>query len=854
MAQYLSIKKRYPGTILLFRLGDFYEMFYEDAKVASQVLGIALTGRFAGENRVPMAGIPVQRAQTYIARLLEAGHRLAVCEQLEDPAQAQGRIVERGVVRVITPGTLVEEIPLDERRNNHLASLSWDGHRGALGWCDLSTGSFQVEAIPDRYRLFDELTRIAPAELLAPEDLNPALRNEVSRGIAGAVTLRPAESYHPARAALAIRKHFETESIEPLGLASPHEVAAAGALLEYLQETQKAPVQHIQRIETYSHDGRMIVDRAAQFALELVESNRDRKVDGTLLSVLDHAATSMGSRKVREWILAPLTDVAKIRQRLDAVQTLLPETNLGPLLRQVGDLERLIARLGSGRASPRDLAALRESLRPLPGIREAIPAGSSLLDELRRKIDPHEPLRALIERAIVDTPPHTLTDGGVIRRGYDPELDRLVGLRDNSQETLRAIERREAERTGIPSLKVAYNSVFGYYIEITNAHAAKVPPDYVRKQTLKNAERYITAELKDLETQILNAEEAARSMERRLFEDLRRQAAGWIAGLQATARALATLDALLSLAEAARKFGYVRPEVDDSRTIEIQEGRHPVLERTLPDAFVPNDLRLDPERRFALITGPNMAGKSTFLRQTAILALMAQMGSFVPARRARIGVCDRIFTRVGASDEIARGVSTFMQEMIETASILRQATDRSLVILDELGRGTSTYDGMSIAWAVCEQLHNAVRARTLFATHYHELVRLAETLPGLRNFHAAVREWKGDVVFLHRIVEGPSNRSYGIHVARLAGLPKEVVDRARRVLEKLEEAAGGFRPQDAVQLSLFASPEASAPPPPHPILQELQTLDTNRLTPLQALEKIDQWIRAMKPVSDPANR
>jgi DNA mismatch repair protein MutS len=827
MAQYHAVKKNHPQEILLFRLGDFYEMFYEDAKTAHRVLGITLTAR----NQVPMAGVPFHSAPNYISRLLKAGFRVAICEQLESPDEADGKIVERDVVRIITPGTLLEEVALDERRHNFLAATNGSG----LAWIDLSTGSFFVEDIGSPQQLFDELSRLAPAECLIPAESGV----QVHEMISGMVT-----PYAPwAFDASTVCSHFGVRELTGFGIESKSGAACAGALLSYLKETQKGPLEHIRRIEKFTADRRMTLDRHTQHALELVETVRDRTVEGSLLHVLDKTETSMGSRMLRDWILAPLKSVEEIVARQDAVQELLSRA---PQLKSIGDLERLVARLGSGRGTPRDLAGLRDALAPLPELKTSFRPKSTLLAELRESISTHDELRALLLRALTDAPPHTLADGGVIRKGFDKELDQLTELRDNARGILNQLAEREIKRTGIHSLKVGFNSVFGYYIEITNVHAEKVPADYVRKQTLKNAERYITAELKDLETQILNAEESSKKVEKRLFEQVRQQACREISNLQCTARALASLDALIALATSAAQFSYTRPVVDASRVLEIEGGRHPVLERILQGKIVANDTKLDGDKALIdLITGPNMAGKSTYLRQTALIALMAQIGSFVPAARARVGLVDRIFTRVGASDEIARGVSTFMQEMIETANILHNATDKSLVILDELGRGTSTFDGVSIAWAVCEHLHQKTRARTLFATHYHELVALTETLPGVKNLHAAVQEWKQQIVFLYKIVDGATNRSYGIHVAQLAGIPKEVVQRANLILTQLEEMTASTRATSTLQLNLFTA-KPPEPPALHPILQELKCLDPNTLTPLEALQKIAEWIRALK--------
>ncbi len=843
MEQYSAIKARHPDEILLFHLGDFYEMFYEDAKTAARVLQIVLTSRTKGDAKIPMAGIPVRAAQNYVNRLLQAGFRVAVCDQTQDPEDAQG-IVERAVTRIITPGTLVEESILEEKRNNYLAAAVSDGPRTGLAWVDLSTGEFRLEDIPEGH-LADELVRLSPSEILLPSAVAEAQSPLVARASGGIATPWHDWTFDRDNAVRILLEHFRVKTLEGFGVADlGPALAAAGAVLAYLKETQKGPLGHLVRLERHVSEGRMFLDRQTQASLELTATLRTGERKGTLLWVLDRTRTPMGARLLRDWATSPLSRAEDVRARLAAVGELFEHESVRKAaqknLEGVSDLERALARVGSGRANPRDLAGLRASLAPLPELAALRFKAQGLRD---LEIGTHEALAARLGRALADEPPVLLTEGGIIRKGFHEELDRLRSLSTDGKSWIAEFESKEVKRTGIPSLKVSYNRVFGYYIEITNAHQAKVPSDYVRKQTLKNAERYITPDLKDYETTVLNAESRAKELELEIFRELREELAGEIAGLQRTARSLALLDALASLAQVARENNYVRPEVDEGAEMDVRDARHPVLEAVMEEKVVPNDVVVGGARPILLITGPNMAGKSTYIRQAALLALLAQMGSFVPASKARIGIVDRIFTRVGASDELARGQSTFMVEMSETANILNNATTRSLIILDEIGRGTSTFDGVSIAWAVTEHLHEKLRARTLFATHYHELAELGKTLPGVRNLHVAVKEWGDGIVFLHRVAEGPTDRSYGIHVARLAGIPQSVVERSRVILAGLEATTEGARSArkpraaDLHQLALFAPP-APSPAAPDPLRQELASIDPNRLTPIDALKKL----------------
>jgi DNA mismatch repair protein MutS len=840
MEQYSQIKAKHPHEILLFRLGDFYEMFYEDAKTASRVLGIVLTSRSKGEARIPMAGVPYHSAQSYINRLLKAGHRVAICEQTEDAEEAVG-LVDRAVVRVITPGTLVEESILDEKKANYLAAAVADGATVGLAWVDLSTGRFQLEDVTAA-RALDALARLAPSETLLPSAVTES-EGERLAAAGGIVTPFHDWTFDRDNAVRSLCEQFGVRTLAGFGCADlGPAVAAAGAVLAYLKETQRGPLEHLTRLERHVGEGRMFLDRHTQAALELTETMRTGERKGTLLWVLDRTRTPMGARLLRDWVTAPLSRAEEINARLAAVKELFDDAERRKAVQEplgsVSDLERALARVGAGRATARDLTGLRASLQPLPKL-SALSFKSPVLAGL--KVGTHADLAAYLGRALADDPPHLLTEGGLIRKGFDEELDRLRSMATDGKGWIASFESKEVKRTGIGSLKVGYNKVFGYYIEVTNVHREKIPPEYVRKQTLKNAERFITPDLKDYETTILNAESRAKELEYELFGEVRKRVAAEIPALQETARSLAALDALASLAQVARDNRYAMPEVDESAVLDARDVRHPVLEAVQEEEFVPNDVVAGGEKPILLITGPNMAGKSTYIRQAALLVLMAQMGSFVPASRARIGAADRIFTRVGASDEISRGASTFMVEMSETAGILNGATARSLIILDEIGRGTSTFDGVSIAWAVTEFLHERIRARTLFATHYHELAELGETLPGVRNLHVAVKEWGEGIVFLHRMVEGPTDKSYGIHVARIAGIPAGVVERAKMILAGLEALTGESpavrspRTGEMGQLALFRD---LPKPAEDPLRKELAGLDVNTLTPLDALKKL----------------
>jgi DNA mismatch repair protein MutS len=849
MQRYLEVKAQTPGTILLFRIGDFYELFYEDAQTVARVLGLTLTSRDKGSsNPVPMAGFPYHQLDNYLRRLIQAGFRAAVCEQVEDPAIAKG-LVKREVTRVVTPGTLTDDALLDPRESNFLAAVYADRDRHGLAWLELSTGRFAAMEIESQY-LPDELARLAAAECLVPEGSSSLT---VAAGPHTLITPRAPWCFSPAHCRRVLLEHFGTTTLDGFGWnddGSPA-ITAAGALLEYALETQKSALNHIARLEPFVRGSNLLIDEATRRSLELTRTLRDDKREGSLLAVIDETVTPMGARLLADWLSNPLTNGAAISLRLDAVQELAENNVLCQELREslksAYDVQRLTARVATGRASPRDLRFLTNTLELLPRIKAKLCGRrAALLGELETQLDLCADVRLAVETALVDDPPLSLLDGGMIRPGYNAALDELRDLARGGKEWIARYQASEIERTGIPSLKVGFNKVFGYYLEITAAQAAKtpVPADYIRKQTLKNQERFITPALKEHEEKVLRSEQQATSLEQELFQTLRSLVAAQGARLRQTAEVLAQADVLSALAVLAVKGNYCRPELVDEPLLEIREGRHPVLDRLQPTGqFVPNDVLLGHELGLVqIITGPNMAGKSTYIRQAALLTIMAQIGSFVPAKAARIGLADRIFARVGASDELGRGQSTFMVEMTETARILHAATERSVVILDEIGRGTSTYDGISLAWAVTEFLHDAIGCRTLFATHYHELTELSTTLKNARNWNVAVREDDDGIVFLHKIVDGAADKSYGIHVARLAGIPIQVVERARVILETLEtdhvdrDGLPTVPPRrtnskSERQLELFHVVE-------HPVIDKLRELKPDRMTPLEALETL----------------
>jgi DNA mismatch repair protein MutS len=857
MQQYREMKARDPDALLLFRMGDFYEMFGEDAERGSALLGLTLTTRDKGPNAVPMAGFPHPALESYLAKLVQAGQRAAVCEQVEDPRLAKG-LVKREVVRVVTPGTLTDEALLDPRESNYLAAVVEQRGKLGLAWVDVSTGQFMLMGV-SRKELADEIARLRPAEVLVSETSldAPWVRALRAQSPNLAITQRPSWDFQPEQAQSLLFLQLGTATLAGFGIADDAtEVIAAGALVAYLRETQKSAIGHLIRLTPYHRAHVLALDEMTRRSLELTRTLRDGRREGSLLQIIDRTVTPMGARLLADWMTSPLTVVDAIRERHEAVAELMNDATLRADLRaalgQAHDLERLAARVGTGRATPRDLVALARTLAVLPKVKARLTARTSVrLVALEAAIELCPEVRSSIEAALVDDPPMAVKEGGLIREGYHSGLDELRETARGGKSWITRFQAEQIRRTGISSLKVGFNKVFGYYIEVTHTHGAKVPDDYIRKQTVKNAERYITPELKEYEDKVLRAEDRACDLEFELFTTLRDRVAADAPRLVQAGSVLAQIDVLAALAELAARQGYCRPELESGPVLEIINGRHPVLDVLMAQGdFVPNDANLGPEGGMVLlITGPNMAGKSTYIRQVALTVVLAQMGSFVPAERARIGVVDRLFARVGATDELSRGQSTFMVEMTETANILNNATDRSLVILDEIGRGTSTFDGVSLAWAVTEHLHDVTGCRTLFATHYHELVELEKTKGRLRNANVAVREQAGEIVFLHRIVPGGADQSYGIHVARLAGVPASVIDRAREILAFLERQHGPdpatprplprVKTGRALQNSLFAAL-------PDPVLVELKQTDPDVLTPEQAI----QLIRRLRALAD----
>ena len=840
--QYLDIKRQYPDTILFFRLGDFYETFDHDAEVTSQELDIVLTSRnVAKGDRVPMAGIPHHAAENYLMRLIDKGYHVAICEQIGD-GPVDG-LFPREVVRVVTPGTVLEPGLLPSDANNYLAAVVMDRTEVGVAYVDVSTGEFaatQIETQDPISAIRQEMHRLAPAEIIYPESL--------SLGDSITSHLTPLSEWHFSSDSTEedLKAHLGVSHLDGYGLDSmPLAVRAAGGIVHYLKETQAAALSLLTSLSTYSTADFMVMDTATRRNLELTRTIRTGQVEGSLLGVLDASVSPMGRRTIGRWVNRPLIDQSRILSRLALVQELFEDgilrSELQSELKRLPDLERITNRAAAGVATPRDLDALRHALKSIPNLKQRL--DSEQLGELGNTIDPCREVLDELEAALVDDPPATLNQIGVFKNGYSDELDAVLEASQAARDWIADLESNERERTEIGSLKVGYNKVFGYYIEVTKANAERVPESYIRKQTLVNAERYITPEMKDYESRVLSAEEEIRGLERALFSALSARIGESAARLLGTARTIGELDALVGLAEKAATQGWVRPEVVEGQALEIRDGRHPVVEQFTP-RFVPNDSVLEEGERVRVITGPNMSGKSTYLRQVALIVLMAQIGSFVPAESAKIGVADRIFSRIGAQDEIHAGQSTFMVEMLETANLLHNATDRSLLILDEIGRGTSTYDGLSIAWAVVEFIHShpRLRSRAFVATHYNELTKLADSLPGVRNYNVAVSEERGKVVFLHKIVPGGADKSYGIHVAELAGLPRGVIQRAQEMLLELEEQGDDGRGSPASQLPLFSGG--------NPILDDLESLSIDELTPLEALNYLYEWQQRLRKSDD----
>ncbi len=849
LRQYLEIKEEHQDAILFYRMGDFYEMFFDDAIVASKVLGITLTSR-SNKNaaeKIPMCGVPFHAASSYLARLVKAGHKVAICEQTEDPSKSKG-LVKREVVRVVSPGVVTEDELLDEKSNCYLAAVARRDESWGMALLDLSTGEFLISQKDSAPEVEDELLRLAPSELLLPDDLEREPFAAVIDLSGCHLTLRDPGDFSVQRSRETLLAHFKTTSLAGFGCEDMDSaVAAAGALLAYVQETQKTDLSHIDRLRVIFHRANLLIDESSRRNLELVRTIIGNQRQGSLLSCLDRTCTPMGARLLKKNILLPLQDPKAINSRLDIVTRLIDNENTAAAIRrlldQVYDLERLNTRVVLGRGNGRDLLSLKQSLRRLPEI-TALCSEAEIMAEEIAALDLLEDLVQLLEATIREDAPVGLKEGGLIKKGFNSELDELNQILSHGKEMILALEAREREKTGISNLKIGFNRVFGYYLEVSRGQLANVPDYFIRKQTLVNAERFITPELKEFEEKVSHAQEHALELEYQLFLEIRQKAGARSSAILKAAEFIAWVDFFASLAETARSNRYCRPLVNDGEVIEITEGRHPVIEQSMdPGRFVPNDIRLDQsENEVLIITGPNMAGKSTVLRQTALIVLMAQIGSYVPAAKAEIGVVDRIFTRVGAMDDLRRAQSTFMVEMNETANILNNATDRSLVILDEIGRGTSTYDGLAIAWAVTEDLveKNGRGVKTIFATHYHELTDMALTCERIKNFNIAVREWNDTIVFLHKLLPGATNRSYGIQVAGLAGVPPKVVKRAREILRNIENgeinrygepriAAKKDGVHHTAQLSLFAANEED------PASRRLREINPDNLTPLEAL-------------------
>ena len=844
--QYLGVKREHQDEILLFRMGDFYETFDDDARLLSRELEIALTSREFGKGqRVPLAGIPYHSLEASLARLIKKGYKVAICEQVSDPATSKG-IVDREVVRVVTPGTVIEDTLLEQKANNYLAALVVEGDAAGLSWVDITTSEFATTQF-DLSHLSVEMARLQPSELLVPDGQLDV--DDLDIGDRTMLTPLAADAFHADWARETLLRHFGVASLESFGCEGQAlAVRAAGAVIDYLEQTQRSAVGQINTLYTYSTADYMVLDAQTRRNLELYEGGRWGSVNASLLSVLDVTKTSMGGRLLRRWLGQPLLDVERLVRRQDAVEwfhrSVLRRERVVMLLEAVSDMERLVNRVRGHSATPRDLVGLANSLEAAPKIKVILyeDDDADKVEWLAERITDNGEVIELVRQSISDDPPLSVGDGNVIRKGFSPDLDEVRGASRNAQDYIARLEQKERERTGIKSLKVGYNRVFGYYIEISNSNLAQAPEDYVRRQTLVGGERFITPEMKEYESLILNAQDRIGEIEGALFRQVCQQVAGHAEQILSTARAIANIDVFASLAEVASRFGYVRPVLDEGDAVTIKQGRHPVVERMLPAGdFVANDAALaSGGEQLIILTGPNMAGKSTYIRQVAVIVLMAQIGSFVPADSARVGVCDRIFTRVGLQDDLAMGQSTFMVEMVETAAILNHATPRSLIVLDEIGRGTSTYDGLAIARAVAEHLHNNPRlgCKTLFATHYHELTQLADILPRAFNYNVVVSEDKGQVVFLRNIAPGGADRSYGVHVARLAGMPASVVNRAWDVLAELEDDSrvnrssprrgrGSPQPQQ-MPLLTFTSP----------VVDELLALDVASMTPLDAINKL----------------
>ncbi|MVB10673.1 DNA mismatch repair protein MutS [Caprobacter fermentans] len=866
MKQYFEIKKQYPDTILFFRLGDFYEMFYDDAKLASRELELTLTGRDCGQaERAPMCGVPFHSYETYVARLISKGYKVAICEQMEDPALAKG-LVKRDIIRVVTPGTVLENSMLDESKNNYICSLCISGTQAGVCFADVSTGELHATTLYGKnaeeltQRLINELSRFSPREILIGQealDLS-TLPDFIKKRMSVSLELLSGDDFAAETCAPLVLEQFHKDDLDELELSEKPEITrAVGALLKYLKRTERAGLERMEDLDLYSGTQYMRLNLNTRRNLELLETMRSKEKRGSLLWVLDRTRTAMGKRLIRSWIENPLLSPAQIGRRLNAVEELLDDSilrdGLSNRLSGIHDLERLMSRIVYGNSNGRELRSLSFACESLPMLKSLLKdSRSEMLRGIWGEIDELQDLRGLIERAIVDEPPFSVREGGVIRPGFSEELDHLKGDMSDGRGVIARIEAQERERTGIPKLKVGYNRVFGYYIEISNAYKDQAPTEYIRKQTLTNCERFITPELKELEGRILGAHDKSVQLEYQLFDSVRKRVAAQMSRVQKTAAAVARLDVLLSFAQVSADRKYIRPTVNLNGKIILKESRHPVVEALSEEPFVPNDADLDrEENRVAIITGPNMAGKSTFMRQIALIVIMAQIGCFVPAASAEIGIVDAIFTRVGASDDLASGQSTFMVEMAEVAEIVKEATSDSLLILDEIGRGTSTFDGMSIARAVLEYVadRRQLGAKTLFATHYHELTELEELIPGVKNYNIAVKKRGDDITFLRRIIRGGADDSYGIEVAKLAGVPNRIITRAKQILAELD--SGNAVPQQKGNVKKSEDPEddmqlALIPPNQTEILDKLGGLDVNTLTPIECMNTLFELTKLAK--------
>ena len=872
MQQYMAIKEQYKDCILFYRLGDFYEMFYDDALTASRELEITLTGKNCGqEERAPMCGVPYHAVDVYLNKLVAKGYKVAICEQAEDPKQAKG-IVKREVIRIVTPGTNLSQQALDEGRNNYLMCLVYDNNQFGLAITDISTGDFYTTEVATLKELYDEIHRFSPSEIICNDSfyMSGASLDDFKDRLHVSVSTLDTWYMDEAVSVQKIKEHFKVASLDGLGLTDfPSGTLAVGALLLYLYETQKNTLDNLTKITPYRSGGYMIIDSATNRNLELIETLREKQKKGSLLWVLDKTKTAMGARLMRNWIEQPLIEKKKITTRQDAVEELyndmITREEIREYLNAVYDLERLVTRISYRTANPRDLIAFKTSLGMIPPVKQLLSqAKSAELKEIDERMDCLEDIYDLIEKSIQDDPPIMIREGGMIKEGYNEDVDKFRLSRTEGKTWLAELEAREKEKTGIKNLRVRYNKVFGYYLEVTNSYKELVPEDWTRKQTLANAERYITPELKELEDMILGAEDKLAALEYDLYCEVRDSIGEQVVRIQETAKAIAHLDVLASLACVAQSNDYVRPSINTKGVIDIQGGRHPVVEKMNNNQmFIDNDTYLDNKNhRISIITGPNMAGKSTYMRQSALIVLMAQIGSFAPAKSANIGIVDRIFTRVGASDDLASGQSTFMVEMTEVANILRNATSRSLLILDEIGRGTSTFDGLSIAWAVVEHISNPklLGAKTLFATHYHELTELEGKLDSVNNYCIAVREQGDDIIFLRKIIRGGADKSYGIQVARLAGVPDSVIDRAKEISSWLEETdvtdkaknlqvRTSAKKKEVVREAVPAEKQMSLfdiYPADHPVLKELAGLDVSNMTPIQALNTLYELQKRLK--------